>query len=155
MLVLVLLTTTRRGTSCSAASSAYRYPMAAVRVIDNLFATPLLLLLCSLWRLSTKSNATTATMKRMRAPRAPNESFARGEKREDVLEHSKQLNADPLGSASRPRSSFQLPFACPTPAYQTQPERAQKPNKNCKLDPTDDMEGPIWKVSSRHVPSNK
>ena len=47
------------------------------------FATPLLLLLlllllCSLWRFSTKSNATTATMKRMRAPRAPNERFARG-----------------------------------------------------------------------------
>ena len=55
--------------------------MAAGRVIDDLFATPLLLLLlllCSLWRLSTKSNATTATMKRMLALRAPNERFARG-----------------------------------------------------------------------------
>ena len=38
----------------------------------------LLLLLCSLWRLSTKSNAATATMKRVRASRAPNERFARG-----------------------------------------------------------------------------
>ena len=37
-----------------------------------------LLLLCSLWRLSTKSNAATATMKRVRASRAPNERFARG-----------------------------------------------------------------------------
>ena len=80
LLLLLLLTTTRRGTSCSPpASSAHRHPMAAVRVIDDLFATPLLQqLLCSLWRLSTKSNATTATMKRMRAPRAPNERFARG-----------------------------------------------------------------------------
>ena len=39
---------------------------------------PLLLLLCSLWRLSTKSNATTAMMKQMSALRAPNERFARG-----------------------------------------------------------------------------
>ena len=71
-MLLLLLTTTRRGTSCS------RPP--AVRVIDDLFASPLLqhLLLCSIWRLSTKSNATTATMKRMSAPRAPNERFARG-----------------------------------------------------------------------------
>ena len=63
---------TRRGASCSPpASSAYRHPMAAVRVFDYFFfATPLLLLLllllplllCSLWRLSTKCNATTATM---------------------------------------------------------------------------------------------
>ena len=57
LLLLLLLTTTRRGTSCSPpARSAYRHPMAAVRVIDDLFATPLqllLLLLCSLWRLST------------------------------------------------------------------------------------------------------
>ena len=78
LLLLLLLTTTRRGTSCSPpTSSAYGHPMAAVRVIYDLFTTPLLLL-CSLWRLSTKSNATTATMKRMRAPRAPNERFACG-----------------------------------------------------------------------------
>ena len=70
-----------RGTSWSPpASSAYRHPMAAVvRVIDDLFATPLLqLLLCSLWRLSTNFNATTATMKRMMASSAPNERFAHG-----------------------------------------------------------------------------
>ena len=43
LLLLLLLTTTRRGTSCSPpASSAYRHPMAAVRVIDDLFAIPLL-----------------------------------------------------------------------------------------------------------------
>ena len=87
LLLLLLLTTTRRGTPCSPpASSAYRHPVAAVRVIDDLFfSTPLLplllLLLCSLWRLSTKSNATVTTMKRMRAPRAPNERFARGKGR--------------------------------------------------------------------------
>ena len=51
--------------------------MAAVRDIDYLFATPLLLL-CSLWRLSTKFKSTTATMKRTRAPHAPNEHFACG-----------------------------------------------------------------------------
>ena len=62
-------------------------------------------------------------------------------RRKRVLEHSKQLNADPLELASRPRSSFQLSFARPTPAYQTPPERAQKQNKNYKLDPTDDKEG--------------
>ena len=38
LLLLLLLTTTRRGTSCSPpASSAYRHPMAAVRVIDDIF----------------------------------------------------------------------------------------------------------------------
>ena len=80
LLLLLLLTATQRGTSCSPpASNAYRHPMAAVRVIDDLYATPLLLLLlCSLWRLSTKPNATTATMKLMRASRAPNERFAGG-----------------------------------------------------------------------------
>ena len=82
--LLLLLTASQRGTSCSPpACSAYRHPMAAVHAIDNLFATPLLLLLllqllCLLWRLSTKSNTTTATMKRMKAPCAPNEHFARG-----------------------------------------------------------------------------
>ena len=134
-LLPLLLTTTRRGTSCSQpASSAYRHPMAAVRVIDDLLATTLLLLLllCSLWRRSTKSNTTTATTTWMRASRAPNERFARGKvatKMWCVLEHSKQLNADPLEPASRPRSTFQLTFACPTPAYQTPPEREQKQNK--------------------------
>ena len=40
---ILLLATTRRGTSCNPpASSAYRHPMAAVRVIDYLFAPPLL-----------------------------------------------------------------------------------------------------------------
>ena len=78
MLPLLLLTASQRDTSCSPpASSAYRHPMAAVRVIDDLFATPLLLL-CSFWRLSTSPNAKTMTMKGMRAPRAPNEHFARG-----------------------------------------------------------------------------
>ena len=78
LLLLLLLTASQRGTSCSLpANSAYRHPMAAVRVIDDLFATPLLQL-CSLWRVSTSSNATTATMKGMRAPRVPNEHFARG-----------------------------------------------------------------------------
>ena len=43
VLVLLLLpTTTRRGTSCSPpTSSAYRHPMTAMRVIDDLFATQL------------------------------------------------------------------------------------------------------------------
>ena len=79
ILMLLLPATTRCGTSCSQpASSAYRHPMAVVRVIDDLFATPLLLLPCSLWRLSTKSNTTTAAVKRMKTLRTPNERFARG-----------------------------------------------------------------------------
>ena len=81
LLLLLLLTATRRGTFCfPPASSAYRYAKAAVRVIDDPSATPLLqqVLLSSLWRLSTKPDAITATMKRMRAPRAPNERLARG-----------------------------------------------------------------------------
>ena len=52
-LLLLLLTTTRRGTSCSPASSAYRHPMAAVRVIDDLFATPLLQQLDAVLSLAT------------------------------------------------------------------------------------------------------
>ena len=47
---------------------------------------------------------------------------------EDLLEHSKQLSADPLGPASRPRSSFQMIFACPTPAYQM-PQKERKKKK--------------------------
>ena len=131
-----------RDRSCSPpASSAYRHPMAAVRVIDDLFATPLLLR-CALWRLQTKSNAATATMTQMRLPVRPtNALLAEKARRGPVLEHSKQLNADPLKPASRPRSNFQLTFACPTPAYHTTPERARKQNKNYKLDPTDDKEG--------------
>ena len=102
--------------------------MAAVRATDDL-ATPLLQL-CSLWRLSTKSNVITATMKRMRAPRAPSERFARGKGATKTwAEHSKQLDADPLEPVSRTRSSFQLTFACFTPAYQTAPEKAQKKEK--------------------------
>ena len=73
---------------------------------------------------------------------------------EDVLEHSKQLIADPLEPTSRARSSFELTFACPTPAYQTPLERAQKQKHNYKLDPTDDKEGipgahPVEKIVDR------
>ena len=53
---------------------------------------------------------------------------------EDVIEHSKQLIADPLEPMSKTRSSFEVTFACPTPEYQTPPGRAQKQNKNYKLD---------------------
>ena len=43
VLLLLLLTTSRCATSCSSpASSSYRHPMTAVRVIDDHFATPLL-----------------------------------------------------------------------------------------------------------------
>ena len=72
--------------------------MAAVRVVDDLFATPLLqqLLLPSLWRLSTKSNATTATMKHEGSPCAKRTLCSRKRRDEDVLEHSKQLIADRL-----------------------------------------------------------
>ena len=49
LLLLLLLTASQRGTFCSPpASNAYRHPMAAVRVIDYLFAKKTLLLLCSL-----------------------------------------------------------------------------------------------------------
>ena len=58
---------------------------------------------------------------------------------EGVLEHSKQRIADPLEPTSRTRSGFELTSACPTPTYQTPPEKAQK--QNHKLDPTDDKEG--------------
>ena len=54
--------------------------------------------------------------------------------RRRVLEHSRQLDADrpPRNrEQDRTRSCFQLTFACPTPAYQTPPERAHK-NKNYK-----------------------
>ena len=57
--------------------------------------------------------------------------FSRERRDEDVLEHSKQLIAHPLITepASKTRRSLELTFACPTPAYQTPPERAQKKNK--------------------------
>ena len=45
---------------------------------------------------------------------------------EDVLEHSKQLIADALEPTSRTRSSFEPTFTCPTPAYQTPPERTKQ-----------------------------
>ena len=75
------------------------------------------------------------------SPCAKRTLCSRKRRDEDVLEHSKQLIADPLEPTSRTRSSFELTFACPTPAYQTPPERAYKQNKNYKLDPTDDKEG--------------
>ena len=123
--------------------------MAAVRATDDL-ATPLLQL-CSLWRLSTKSNVITATMKRMRAPRAPSERFARGKGATKTwAEHSKQLDADPLEPVSRTRSSFQPAFARPTPAYEAPPARTKTKTKN----PTNSIRLTISKVS-RRIPSNK
>ena len=78
VLLLLLLTTTRRGTSCSPpASSVYRHPIWQQSVLSMTFLVTPLLLLCSRWRLSTKSNVTASTMKRMRTSRAPNERFAR------------------------------------------------------------------------------
>ena len=113
--------------------------MAAVRVIDDLFLATtlplLLLLLCSLWRLSAKSNATT------------NPLIAEKAGRRLVLEHSRELNVDHLQPASTPHSSFQLTFACPTPAYQSPPERAPKQYKT-----TNSIRLTIKKVS-RHIPS--
>ena len=103
LLLLLLLAASQRGTSCSpSANSAYRHPMAAVRVIDDLFTTPLLLL-CSLWRLSKRSNATTATMKWMRASRAPNEHTARGKgaTKTCLSTASRWIQTDPLEPASR------------------------------------------------------
>ena len=129
--------------------------MAAVGVIDDICATPLLLL-CSLWRLSTSPNATTATMKGMRALSARQTSTLLAEKARQrrVLEHCKQLDANrPPRTREHDISSFELTFACPTPAYQTPPERAQKLQTN-KLDPTDDAEGiqtyPVeWWIGNR------
>ena len=79
--------------------------MAAVRVIDDLFATSLLLLLlCSLWWVSTAFNVTTATMNEADegSPCAKRMLCSRKRRDEDVLEHSKQLNADPQGLANMP-----------------------------------------------------
>ena len=93
-----------------------------------------------------------------KGPRAPNELFVRGKgaRRRRVVEHSKKLKADPLEPASRPRSSFQPTFACPTPAYQTPPESTKKQIKNHKLDPTDDKEGtqthPVESIVDRKSP---
>ena len=61
---------------------------------------------------------------------------------EDVLEHSKQLIADPLVATSRTRSSFELACACPTPPSIKSPQKQHiKQNKNYKPDPTDDKQG--------------
>ena len=76
------------------------------------------------------------------SPCAKRTLCSRKRRDEDVLEHGEQLIAGPLEPTSRTRSSFQRTFACPTPAYQTPPERAHKHNKNYKLDPIDDKEYP-------------
>ena len=127
-LLLLLLTTTRRATSFSQpASSACFHPMAAVRVSDGLFATPLLLL-CSLWRLSAKSKATTATMKRMTAPRTPNEHLWSRKRRDEdaslsTASGSIQIPSDQRAGHEEP---FQLTFTCPTSTEKNAPERALK-----------------------------
>ena len=90
------------------------------------------------------------------SPRAKRTLCSRkNEQQRRVLEHSKQLDADrPLEPASRTGheeiSSFQLTFACPTPAYQTPPEGAQKQKQN--LPTRSDLT--VRKVS-RRIPSNK
>ena len=67
-------------------------------------------------------------MRRMRAPRAPNERFARGKGASETCARAQEAAdiADPLEPASRTRSSFSIGFACPTREYQTPRERAQK-----------------------------
>ena len=57
-----------------------------------------------------------------------------------MLEHSKQLIADPLEPTSRARSSFELTFACPTPAYQPPQKEHKNKTKTIKLDPTNDKQ---------------
>ena len=65
------------------------------------------------------------------SPRDRRTLCSRKRRDEDVLENSEQLNADPLQPASRPRSSLQVAFACPTlPAYQTRPERTPNTHTN-------------------------
>ena len=83
------------------------------------------------------------------SPCAKRTLCSRKRRDEDVLEHGEQLIAGPLEPTSRTRSSFQRTFACPTPVYQTPPERAQKQNKT-----TISIQLTIGKVS-RLIPSNK
>ena len=87
--------------------------MAAVRVIDDLFATPLLQQLAAAAVLSL---ATLDEVQRHNrddeadesSPCAKRTLCPRERRDEDVLEHSKQLIADPLGHASRTRSTKQF-----------------------------------------------
>ena len=98
--------------------------MAAVRAIDDLLATPLLL--CSLWRLSTSSNATTGTMKGMRAPREPNK-HSRKRRDKDVLEHSKQLDADrPSRTHEQDTKQFSTDFRLPYSRVSNAPRESTK-----------------------------
>ena len=57
----------------------------------------------------------------------------------DVLEHSKQLNADPLGPAEQ--KQFSTDFRLPCSRVSNASRKGTKQNKNHKLDPTDDKEG--------------
>ena len=78
------------------------------------------------------------------SPRAKRTLWARNGRDKHVYlsTASSWMQTDPLEPASRTRrSSFQLTFACPTPAYQPPPERAPKQKQNYKLDPTDDKKG--------------
>ena len=52
------------------------------------------------------------------SPCAKRTLCSRKRRDEDVLEHSKQLMADPIEPTGRTRSSLEPTFACPTPVYQ-------------------------------------
>ena len=101
--------------------------MAAVRVIDDLFAIPLLAAaVLALETLDEVERQNRDDEAGEGSPCAKRTLCSRKRRDEDVLEHSKQLIADPLEPTSRTRSSFELTFACPTPAYQTPPERTKQ-----------------------------
>ena len=110
LLLLLLLTTTRRGTSCSpSASSAYRHPMAAVRVIDDLFAIPLLAAaVLALETLDEVERQNRDDEAGEGSPCAKRTLCSRKRRDEDVLEHSKQLIADPLEPTSRAEDTKQF-----------------------------------------------
>ena len=88
-----------------------------------------------------------------------NALLAEEPRRRRALEHSKQLNADPLESNEQATTQFSTDFRLcpPTPAYQTPPERAQKQQQQKKhthkLDQTDDKEGirthPVEEIMGR------
>ena len=150
--LLLLLATTQCGTSCSPpASSAYRHPMAAVRVIDDVFATPLLkhlLLSCALFG---DSNATTATMKRMRASRAPKERFARGKGATKTCLNTASSSLQTSRTHEQDTMQFGTGFRLPYSRVSNAPRKSVQVKKKQKLQTRSDRRQGRYPDTSRRI----
>ena len=136
LLLLLLLATTRRGTPCSPpASSAYRHPMAAVHVIDDFFATPLLQQLAA----AVRSLATLDEEQRYNRDDEAGEGFAcakrtlcsRKRRDEDVYLSTQQAaQRRPPTTREQAMKQFSTDFRLPYFRVSNAPRKSTETNQN-------------------------